>query len=52
MNQQLLQLVAMKLIWPRGPGPELFKTELHLLAEIEFRLLESMRVKDPARPDG
>lgn len=41
-DQQLLHLVAMKMIWPRGPGPELFRTELHLNAEIEKQLLKSI----------
>ncbi len=49
MSEQLLHLVAMKLIWPRGPGPILFKTELLLNAEIEKHLLESIeRGKEPA----
>jgi hypothetical protein len=38
MKHDLLTLVAMKLIWPRGPGPREYKTELHLNHAIEEAL--------------
>jgi hypothetical protein len=43
MKHDLLTLVAMKIIWPRGPGPSQFKTELHLNHAIE----EALDARDP-----
>lgn len=34
----LERLVAMKVVWPRGPGPKFFKSENHLNREIEKML--------------
>jgi hypothetical protein len=45
MSDPLALLVAMLAIWPQGPGPKLFKTELHLRKAIDEQLSQTMLVK-------
>jgi hypothetical protein len=52
MKHDLLTLVAMKLIWPRGPGPSQFNTELHLNHAIEEALDAHNRVPTPESESG
>jgi hypothetical protein len=39
-SRALVILIAMKSIWPHGPGPRLYKTELHLNRSIETVLAD------------
>jgi len=60
-SERLLRLVAMKVLWPKGPGPAEYKTELHLNDALECVLalygvvkadVESvMEVVYPPNPD-
>jgi hypothetical protein len=47
MKHDLLTLVAMRLIWPRGPGRAEFKTELHLNIAIENALHQRLQTENP-----